>query len=99
MEIDDPIQTREQQRSSDAKQARQVEANDFKWLMSTKQGRRVVHRLIAAAGVYRTTFTGNSETFFREGKRAFGLMLLEEASKNCPDEYLLMLGEAKANRE
>lgn len=98
MSSEDPIEAREQQRKGAAKLARQVEADDFKWLMSCRQGRRVVHRLIAEAGVYRTTFTGNSETFFREGRRAFGLFLLEEATKHSPDEYLAMLAEAKANQ-
>lgn len=99
MSSEDPIETREQQRGDTAKLARQVAANDIKWLMSVKQGRRLMHRLIGEAGVYRTTFTGNSETFFREGKRAFGLFLMSEVKTHSPEEYLLMLAETKAKTE
>lgn len=84
------------QRSKDSKLARQMEANDFKWFMSTKQGRRVMWRMLAEAGVFRTSFTGNSETFFKEGKRAFGLFLLSEIAAHCPDSHIEMLTEARA---
>lgn len=84
------------QRKNDAKLARQVEANDWKWLMSSKQGRRVMWRLIAEAGVYRTSFTGNSETFFKEGKRSFGLFLISEITSHCPEGYVQMMTEERA---
>ena len=73
--------------------AGQVAANDIKWLMDQKQGRRIVRRLLSEAGIHRTSFTGNSETFFREGKRAFGLFLEAEVVRNAPENYILMLTE------
>ena len=91
-DADDKVQAR----SSGAKLARQVEANDIKWLMANKQGRRIVWRLLAEAGVYRSSFTGNSETFFREGKREIGLFLLREITNHCAEAYVLMLSESKA---
>jgi hypothetical protein len=76
--------------------ARQVEANDWKWLMSSKQGRRCVWRLLEKAGVYRTSFTGNSETFFREGMRNMGLFVVDAVHTHAPDAYALMVAESKA---
>lgn len=75
--------------------ARENEAEDFKWLMSHAQGRRFVWRLLEKAGMYRTSFTGNSETFFREGQRNFGIMLTVLANEHCPEQYALMVSESK----
>ena len=86
-------------RSDAARLARQVEAADWKWLMSSKQGRRIAHRLLAEAGIHRTSFTGNSETFFREGRRDFGLFIERAITANAWDSYILMLTEARAKTE
>jgi hypothetical protein len=68
--------------------------DDWTWLMSSKRGRRIVWSILEEAGVYRTSFTGNSETFFREGKRAIGLWALDIATAN-PEVFVAMLAEAK----
>lgn len=82
-------------RQAPAALASQVAANDIKWLMANKQGRRIVCRLLAEAGIHRTSFTGNSETFFREGKRAFGLFIESEVCTHAFADYVLMLTESK----
>ncbi len=68
---------------------------DFKWVLSTPQGRRVVHRYIAYCGVFKQSFTGNSETFFNEGKRVVGLKLLDDLNASDPNAYLKMMSETK----
>lgn len=73
--------------------AREVEANDIKWLMSSKQGRRVMWRRLERAGVFRTSFTGNSETFFKEGMRNMGLLDIADITTHAPEGYALMLTE------
>lgn len=92
----DPTDTSTPQRTSDPKLRAQVEANDIKWLMSSKQGRRIAARLIEKAGVYRTSFTGNSETFFKEGMRNMGLFIVAEVMQHSPEAFALMLTESKA---
>ena len=99
MSMEETIHEQAAQRSATAKALRQVEANDVKWLMSNKQGRRFISRLIGEAGVYRTTFTGNSETFFKEGKRSFGLFLISEVVTHAPESYALMQTEARSTNE
>lgn len=93
----DPFDTSRPERvGQDPKLKKQVEANDIKWLMSSKQGRRIVWRLLDKAGVFRTSFTGNSETFFKEGMRNLGLFLVAEVMEHSPDAFALMLAESKA---
>ncbi len=96
MAYEENLEPQQIERANANKQARQVEANDWKWLLSSKQGRRFTWRLLSECGVFRSSFTGNSETFFREGKRAVGLHMLAEISAHCPEQYALMQAESKA---
>jgi hypothetical protein len=66
---------------------------DIRWLMSSSQGRRFMHRLLDTCGVYRTSFTGNSETYFREGMRNIGLILLADVHSLSPEDFVKMLKE------
>lgn len=61
--------------------------------MASKQGRAFLHWLLAECGVYKTSFTGNSTTFFNEGKRDIGLQVLARVTTAHPDAYLTMLKE------
>lgn len=63
--------------------------------MSTPSGRRFVWRQLQRAGVFRSSFTGNSQTFFNEGQRNIGLMLLTDVHEFCPEQYIPMLKESK----
>lgn len=71
------------------------QVDDIRGLMSTVSGRRVVWRLLEKAGIYRTSFTGTNETFFNEGMRNVGLFLLSEVMAYSPDDYFLMMKEAR----
>lgn len=98
----DPLDTAGQELDDKAKaktvsDRRHQEVEDFKWLMAHRSGRRIVWRWLSEAGVYRTSFTGNSSTFFNEGKRNMGLMLIAEIHELTPDAYGLMLKEQRAN--
>lgn len=71
----------------------QRERDDFKWVVSTEQGRRFLWDLLAFTGVYRSSFTGNSQTFFNEGRRDVGLRLLGQINEHEPEAYVTMLKE------
>ena len=77
------------------KLATQIEAADFKWIVSNKRGRRYIWRLLEKAGVFRSSFTGNSATFFNEGQRNLGLSVLAMIHEHTPDAYTLMLNEQR----
>lgn len=75
------------------KQDRQVTLDDFKFIMGDRRGRRYIWRLLSSTGVFRSSFTGNSETFFREGMRNVGLAQMALIHEACPDKYAVMLRE------
>lgn len=70
---------------------RDLELADLKFLLSTEQGRRFLWRYLSICGVYTNSFTGNSTTFFNEGKRLIGTTLLTEIVAADPDSYLKMI--------
>jgi len=98
----DPTDIRSQEdahheQAQKAKLAVLSEAADFKWIVSNKRGRRFVWSLLEKAGVFRSSFTGNSATFFNEGQRNIGLAVLAMVHEHAPDAYTLMLSEHKEN--
>lgn len=62
-------------------------------LMSEKWGRSFVWRWLGKCGIYKTSYTGNSETFFLEGQRSIGLRLLADITRVDPNGYVLMIKE------
>lgn len=96
----DPTDLRAQEEEAEARadaeaRKRKQEVEDFKWLVAHKQGRRILWRLLSMSGVFRTSMTGNSNTFFNEGRRDVGLQLLAEVNEHSLDAYVLMLKESK----
>lgn len=72
------------------------EVEDFKWLMDSKRGRRIVWRLLEKAGVFRTSFSTNAlQMAMSEGNRSYGLFWLNEVMASSPDKFVLMLNESK----
>ena len=85
--------------SHKAKRGRDLELDDVRFVMNAPQGRRFMNRLIEFCGVNRSSFTGNSTTFFNEGQRNVGLMLFADVEESCPELYLLMRQEARKREE
>lgn len=80
-------------------QIRDRELHDLRTVMATVEGRRFVWRLLDRAGVFRTSFTGNSTTFFNEGQRNMGLIVLADVHEACAEKYIEMMTEAKKDTE
>lgn len=98
----DPLDVKAQERAQADWEVRQrftsyQKAEDFKWLMSDRRGRRFVWRLLEETGLFQSSFTGNSETFFREGQRNVGLRLMAMINEHCPDRYNQMVTEQKTH--
>lgn len=66
----------------------QQDANDLLWLTSDERGINVLRRILGRCGLFELSFTGNSTTFFNEGKRDVGLWLTDEVLKVNPQAYL-----------
>ena len=76
---------------------KKIEEDDFRWLMADKRGRRIMWRLLERTRVYKSSFTGNSQTFFLEGTRNVGLMLISDIQKHCAEQFVVMLKEHMSN--
>lgn len=74
---------------------RAQEIADLRTVMGTVQGRRFVWRLMDLAGVFRSSYTGNSDTFFREGQRNLGLIVMKDVQDHCFDEFVKAMAERK----
>lgn len=83
-------------RDERTRNAQRTEADDLKWMMSSKRGRRIIWRLLEQSGVYRLSFSQNAMTMaFNEGNRNFGLALLSKVHELSPESYSTMVQEQK----
>lgn len=74
---------------------RERELNDVRFILSSQEGRRFLWRYLEKCKVFETSFTGNSTTFFNEGMRNVGLMLIADINEAEPEAYLKMMNESK----
>jgi hypothetical protein len=98
----DPFDKLAQERSraqaeSERRVAREAFVNNVGWLMSSPEGRRFMAGLLGRTHVFQSSFTGNSETFFREGRRDVGLQYLAVLNSHFSEQYVLMLTEQNQN--
>jgi hypothetical protein len=81
-----------------ARLLQQTEADDIKWLMNNKRGRRIARRLLDHAGVFNLSFNTTAMTMaFNEGRKNEGLRLLALVHEFCPEQYTLMMQESAKN--
>lgn len=78
---------------------RDKELDDLRFVMGVPQGRRVLFRILDRCGVYRSSFTGNSQTYFNEGERNIGLYVLSEMTEAKEERIFQMMRENKAHRK
>jgi hypothetical protein len=77
---------------------RQLQIDDVFFLLNHPQGRRFIWRYLGLCGVYRLSYTANSDTNFREGERNIGLKLMNDIMDANPDAYLQMINENKKEK-
>jgi hypothetical protein len=71
---------------------------DLRQVMAEPHGRRVIWAMLDKTGIYRSSFTGNSQTFYAEGERNVGLWLLALMGDVDPTIYPAMLLEKAQQR-
>lgn len=96
-DISNPRQVKRAKKAE--KEATQLQIDDVKFLLKTKPGRRFFWRYLGRCGVFKSSFTGNSHTFFNEGERNIGLMLFNDLLLADPDAFTLMRDEAMYDAE
>lgn len=97
----DPLDLAGQERTAarsaeEERLAREKEVSDLRWVMSNKQGRRFMWRLLGRAGIYQSSFSSDSAVMaFNEGNRNAGLQQLNDIMEVCPERYAEMMNEQK----
>ncbi len=71
----------------------QANLKDVRELMDSPAFRRYLRRYLELTSVFQTTFTGSSETFFKEGKRAVGTTMFGELMSASPEMFADMMRE------
>jgi hypothetical protein len=66
---------------------REQELEDLKSVMRTQHGRRLLWRILSDANMFRSCFTGNSTTFYLEGKRDVVLPYYQDIMQACPELF------------
>jgi hypothetical protein len=64
-----------------------------RFVMGDPRGRYYLWTLLESCGIFHTSFTGNSATFFNEGRRDVGLRLMAVLEEKTPKEFLAMWQE------
>lgn len=93
-----PKREREAQARREMMKARHDE--DLRNLMEQPAFRRFLYRLcFDTCRMLADSFTGNSETFHREGRRSVGVYMWGEASRVSPKNIVHTLSEALASEQ
>ena len=66
---------------------RQIELDDIRAVMATVEGRRFMWRFLEAGNIFRKCFTGNSSTFYNEGKRELTLGFYADVMEAAPELF------------
>ena len=67
---------------------------DFCKVMSTREGRHVIWKILEFTGPMRDGFTGNSTSFYNQGKQSTGKFLYGEMDRLCFEMYVEARAEA-----
>lgn len=77
--FDEEIEIQKEREKLSEEEQRKVRMDYREVFLTTAAGKRVLSDLLNSCGVFEGSFTGNSRTFFNEGRREIGLILLN----NC----------------
>lgn len=76
-----------------AERIEKAELADIRELIELPAFRRYLRRYLSLTHVFQTTFTGNSETFFREGQRSVGTTMFGEFHLAAPSRFAELMAE------
>ena len=67
--------------------------SDLEWMLLNERGRRILFRLIEDTRSFEVSFTGNSGSYFNDGRKSVGLELFHEVMGISPESFTLMWNE------
>jgi hypothetical protein len=77
-----------------AKIIKDMRLNDLASIVNTEEGRRWIYSIIERCHVFQPVMTGNSYTFFNDGMRQVGLMVIAELAGVDPELFGKMYAES-----
>lgn len=83
------VKSRKRREERAAQQALEAVA----YVMADPRGRHFVWNLLGWTGIAKDSFTGNSTTFYNEGRRSVGIWLQGKLENEAPMEFMLMWSE------
>ncbi|QII84180.1 endopeptidase [Bordetella hinzii] len=91
----------EAEKAEEERLAREREKSDLCVVMGSKEGRRVVWRLLEQAGIHRISFVPGDPlaTAFNEGQRNLGLKLQADVEAASQKRFIDMMREAQEQKE
>lgn len=95
MDYMDPDELQEKQQEAIEKSMMQRE-NDLRKLLDSNHGRRFIQALLVETGTFDNTFTGNSKSYYNDGRRSIGLDLFREIMDLDPTYFGRMWSDYKA---
>ena len=81
------------------KAQRKQELDDLRSVLATTAGRRFLYRFLAGCGVFRTSYTGTVETYYKEGGRNIGLNLMHDLEEADLEAYATLIRENRKVKE
>lgn len=79
------------------KLSRRQEVDDLKFIMSSKEGRRFIWRLLTHCGVYRSIWSNSAAIHYNSGMQDVGHFVQAEVIDAAEGSYLQMIKESKEN--
>lgn len=67
--------------------------DDMRWMLEHEQGRRILFGLIESTGTFSQSFTGNSGSFFNDGRKSVGQDFFHEVMRLDPKRFTQMWTE------
>ncbi len=93
----DPLSVMEEEKKE--KNKRDQELADVEAIISRPEGIRFFRRMMEIGSVFSTTFTGNSQGFFREGHRNFALIFFNDIAEAARDKIADLIEKEEENGE
>lgn len=91
VDVSDPEQVKA--RKDKAKLAEAARISGLRSICADPNARAWLRDVLDFCGIHRTSFTGNSTTFFNEGARNVGLKIQADLVKHCPDALIAIMKE------
>ena len=74
---------------------REMELADISAILNTQDGIRFFKRLMEEGMIFRTTYTGNSNGYFNEGRRSLVLKFFDDICEACPEKIPVLIMKEK----